>query len=148
MEYIVYLGPVLQNRMVILNGNKAPTDDIEVRKAIIHAVDKSAIIEKEMNGMEEKEENLFPKTAPNCDVDLTPHWDYDLEKAKVINCPVVTAPKGTAAAATDDDDSTVAWVLVVVFAVLGVVGTLVMFKMGKKKGVDEYLNMNPKSGGA
>lgn len=146
-DYSVYFGPVLQNRMVILNGNKAPTDDIEVRKAIIHAVDKSTIIESEMNGMEEKEENLFPKTAPNCDVDLTPHWDYDLEKAQLINCPTVTATN-TAAAAADDDDSTVAWILVVVFAVLGVVGTCVMFKMGKKKGVDEYLNMNPKSGGA
>ena len=82
----------------------------------LHLIFLLSLLMKKIKKMEEKEENLFPKTAPNCDVDLTPHWDYDLEKAKFINCPVVTAPKGTAAAATDDDDSTVAWVLVVVFA--------------------------------
>ena len=26
--------------------------------------------------------------APYCDVDLTPRWDYDFEKAEFLNCPV------------------------------------------------------------
>ena len=25
--------------------------------------------------------------APYCDVDLTPQWDYDIEKAKLLRCP-------------------------------------------------------------
>lgn len=34
---------------------------------------------------------------PNCDVDLTPHWDYDLEKAILLSCKLET--EGAAAAA-------------------------------------------------
>jgi len=29
---------------------------------------------------------LFSRSLPNCDVDLTPHWDYDLEKAVLLSC--------------------------------------------------------------
>lgn len=28
---------------------------------------------------------------PYCDVDLTPHWDYDLEKAILLSCKLETA---------------------------------------------------------
>ena len=28
----------------------------------------------------------MPETAPFCDVDLTPKWTYDLEKALFLNC--------------------------------------------------------------
>jgi hypothetical protein len=31
-------------------------------------------------------DNVFPRSMPYCDVDLTPHWDYDLEKAILLSC--------------------------------------------------------------
>merc|ERR1712054_603798 len=82
----VFLGPVIQNRMVVLNGNRAPTDDINVRKAIIHGVNKAAIINERLYGMAEPVSALFPTTAPYSGVDLLPRWDYDLEKARMLNC--------------------------------------------------------------
>ena len=89
----VHMGPVLQTRIVILNGNSVPTDNIETRKAIIHAVDKAAIIDAEMSGYAEVEDALFTRSQPYCDLDLTPRWDYDLEKAEFINCrPERTGP--------------------------------------------------------
>ena len=89
----VHMGPVLQTRIVILNGNSVPTDNIETRKAIIHAVDKAAIIDAEMSGYAEVEDSLFTRSQPYCDLDLTPRWDYDLEKAEFINCrPERTGP--------------------------------------------------------
>ena len=45
-NFDVFVGPVIQNRLVILNGAKAPTKDIEVRKAIIHAVNKAKVIKR------------------------------------------------------------------------------------------------------
>merc|ERR1711912_8021 len=84
----VYSGPVIQNRIIVLNGNKAPTNDLQLRKAIIHAVDKSAIIEQSLAGFAAAEDSLFPRNAPYCDVNLTPRADYDMEKALQLNCPL------------------------------------------------------------
>lgn len=81
-------GPPLMNTIIVLNAAKAPTDDVEVRRTIIHAIDKAAIVDKQMAGIEQVADSLFPKDAPYCNVDLTPRWDYDFEKAKLINCPV------------------------------------------------------------
>jgi hypothetical protein len=82
----VYFGPVIQNRVVVMNGNLAPTNDIEVRKSIIHGVNKAAIIQKELSGSAAPVTALFPTSAPYCGVDLLPQWDYDLEKARMLAC--------------------------------------------------------------
>jgi nickel transport system substrate-binding protein len=87
-DYQVFLGPVIQNRIIIMNSIKAPTDDIQVRKVIMHAINKAAIIDKEMAGLAEPVDVMFPKTAPYCAVDLTPRWDYDMEKAQILRCDV------------------------------------------------------------
>lgn len=77
----------LQNRVVVFNTAKAPTNVLKNRKIMIHAVDKAAIIEKELAGLDEPVDSLFSKKAPYCSVDLTPKWDYDIEKAELLNCP-------------------------------------------------------------
>jgi ABC-type transport system substrate-binding protein len=76
----------IQNALLLLNSGKAPLDDIALRKAVIHAVDKQSIIESELGGDTRVVDNIFPVDAPYCDVDLTPRWDYDLEKARFLNC--------------------------------------------------------------
>merc|ERR1712048_1481400 len=79
-------GPPLLNQIVVMNAARAPTDDIEVRKLIMHSVDKARIVASELYGQAQVADSLFPKDAPYCDIDLTPRWDYDLQKAQLMNC--------------------------------------------------------------
>jgi len=85
-NFQVFLGPPIMNRVIIMNANKAPTDDLTLRKVIMHAVNKAAIIDKELYGLAEPVDALFPKNAPYCHLDLTPRWDYDFEKATLLRC--------------------------------------------------------------
>jgi len=75
----------VQNTLAIFNAAKAPTDDIDIRKLIVHALDKGPIIDKHFDSnAEEPAAELFPKTAPYCDVNLVPRFDYDFEKAVLL----------------------------------------------------------------
>lgn len=130
-DFQVYLTEPLQNRVIVLNTAKAPTDDLQVRKTIIHGVNKAAIIDKELAGMDEPVDALFPKTAPYCSVDLTPRWDYDLEKAQLLNCP--------AEAAAAEANGGLSQGAIAGIAILGVVAVLavavtVYMAMREKKG--------------
>lgn len=90
---------VTQNALLVMNTGKAPTDDIEVRKAIIHAVNKASFIEDEFAGLEQPASQLLPLTAPYCNLDLSPKWSYDLDKAKFLNCPAATDAKSLSSGA-------------------------------------------------
>jgi len=76
----------IQNTLMVINSGKPPTDDITLRKAIIHAIDKVALLEKELGSITRPVDNVFPLDAPYCDLDLTPRWDYDIEKAILLTC--------------------------------------------------------------
>lgn len=82
----VFIGDDVQNVALLLNSLKPPLDDFRVRKAIIHAINKKRLIDRELGGFLNPVDNLFPRAMPYCDVDLTPHWDYDLEKAMLLSC--------------------------------------------------------------
>lgn len=71
-----------QTQSLIMN-----IDDIEVRKTVVHAINKSPIIDSELGGLDEPSSQLFSTNVPYCDIDLTPKFDYDLEKALLLNCP-------------------------------------------------------------
>ena len=75
----------IQNAILILNTGQPPFDDINVRKSVIHAINKGAIIEKELP-LAKNVDTVFPRGAPYCDVDLTPRWSYDFEKAVLLSC--------------------------------------------------------------
>ena len=85
-EIQIFHSRDFQNVIMLLNSGNPPLNDINLRKTIIHAIDKSAIIEKELGGLQKVVDNVFPRDAPNCDVDLTPRWDYDFEKANLLFC--------------------------------------------------------------
>ena len=74
----------LQNTLAIFNAAKPPTDNIDIRKIIVHAVNKGTIIKEHLGNAEEPASELFPLTAPYCDVYLTPRFDYDYEKAVLV----------------------------------------------------------------
>jgi nickel transport system substrate-binding protein len=87
-QFDVRHSEVTQNSILIMNTAKAPTDDINVRRAIIHALDKAFFVEKEFAGLEQPTSQMMPFSLPFCDVDLTPKWSYDFVKAASLNCPV------------------------------------------------------------
>jgi nickel transport system substrate-binding protein len=87
-EVFVSLTEPIMNRIIVMNTAKTPTDDLQNRKVIIHAVDKTAIIEKELAGLDEPAISLFPKNSPYSGAHLTPVPDYDLEKAMLLNCAI------------------------------------------------------------
>jgi ABC-type transport system substrate-binding protein len=89
----VFHSEDINNAIVLLNSGKAPLDDINLRKTIIHAIDKKTIIDDNLGGIFKPVDNVFPMDAPYCDVSLTPHWDFDLEKAEFLNCPVPVDPE-------------------------------------------------------
>lgn len=82
----VFQSEDIQNSIMLLNSGKPPLDDIDVRKIVIHAINKARIAQKELANLQTVVDNVFPRDAPNCDVDLTPRWDYDLEKAILLSC--------------------------------------------------------------
>jgi len=94
-------GPPLLNQIVVMNAAKAPTDDLEVRKLIMHSIDKARIVADELYGQAQVADSMFPKDAPYCDIELTPRWAYDLQKAQLMNCQ--PTPEGAQAAAAEDD---------------------------------------------
>lgn len=94
--------------MIILNTGNPPLDDINVRKTVIHAINKVALLEKELP-LSKVVDNVFPRGAPYCDLDLTPRWSYDFEKAVLLSCDETSgdfASAGTEAEA--DNNSAVA----------------------------------------
>jgi len=93
-DFQVVMGPPLMNKIIVMNAAKAPTDDLELRKTIMHAVDKAAIVADELAGSARVADSLFPKDAPYCDMDLTPRFDYDLQKAQYMNCPAEVPESG------------------------------------------------------
>ena len=121
----VRYSPVNQHALLVLNAANAPTDDKRVREAIIHAIDKNTIIQKEFAGLEKPVNQLLPKTAPYCDVDLTPKWAYDYEKAILLNCPETSD--------SDDGLSTGAIVGIVVASAAALVLALFVCHMIKQE---------------
>ena len=94
---------VMNNAFAIMNSNGKHTNDIKLRRAIIHAIDKSRFIKEEFAGLEQPVSQLFPYTTPYCNVDLSPKWAYDFEKAQLLNCPT-----------SDDDDDLPTWAIGVI----------------------------------
>jgi len=132
------IGKTMQNRMVVVNANKAPTNDLKLRKVIMHAVNKAAIIDKELYGFAEPVDTLFSKDAPYCDIDLTPRWDYDFEKAQMLNCPAEPAQSSTSSTASEEEDGidvTLVIVIIVVLVVVFVICAGALFMYGKSQGV-------------
>jgi len=132
------MGPRLFNQIVVMNAAKAPTDDIEVRRLIMHSVDKAAIVQKEMYGQAAVADSLFPRDAPYCDIDLTPRWDYDFEKATLMNCPDILV--------SDEDEVDEGLVLGLSLGiglpVLAGIAGVVCFFLGKNMGYKKFTEEN------
>jgi hypothetical protein len=124
-----------------MNAAKAPTDNVQLRTTIMHAVNKANIVDVELVGSSVVADSLFPKDAPYCNVDLTPRWDYDIEKARLINCPTVL----TTDQADDETDTglIVGLSLGIGIPVLLIIGGVCFF-LGKQRGYTQLSNEGAK----
>jgi len=102
VKFEVGLSNPIQNAMLILNTGNPPLDNINVRKTVIHAINKGALVEKELP-LSQQVDNIFPRGAPYCDVDLSPRWSYDFEKAVLLSCDGTAGNYVTEESSSDDD---------------------------------------------
>lgn len=82
-EFKVTMSAPVSSRMLMLNTANGALKDIEVRKALSHAVNKVAISKGLFNGIEVPADTLFAKNIPYANIDLKP-YSYNVEKAKKI----------------------------------------------------------------
>jgi len=133
-KFDVRHSQVLQNVLAVMNTGRAPTNNIKTRQAIIHAVNKAVFIEKEFLGLEQPVSELLPLSAPFSNVDLSPKWSYDLEKAKLLNCP-----SSLTAAATPASDGLVAGLVVAGCVVAGLFILVIRMIVRERQGKPIFL---------
>jgi nickel transport system substrate-binding protein len=70
---VTQVSPPLVSRVLALNTKSGPTRDLAVRKAILHAVDKDALVRAIFLDTERRADTLFALTFPYCNIKLTPY---------------------------------------------------------------------------
>jgi peptide/nickel transport system substrate-binding protein len=63
-DFVVQSAPVTRMQQINLNPGKAPLDDLNVRQAINHAIDRKAIVDSVLEGYGEPAVGLFPPNLP------------------------------------------------------------------------------------
>ncbi|GHE62357.1 nickel ABC transporter, nickel/metallophore periplasmic binding protein [Camelimonas fluminis] len=66
----------METLVIALNSNAAPSNDIAVRKAINHAVNKDALVARVLHGTQTRADSLFSPDTPYADIGLKP-YAYD-----------------------------------------------------------------------
>ena len=73
----------LATRVLAMNTKRFPTNDIAVRKAILHAVDRDALVKHIFMGVEPRADALFSPAMPYCDLKLQP-YGFDRSGAETL----------------------------------------------------------------
>jgi peptide/nickel transport system substrate-binding protein len=82
-RFVVTTGGTEGKTIVAINNTKKPFDDVRVRRAIAHAVDRKAIIDGAMNGFGTPIGSHYVPIDPGY-VDLTGMYPHDPGKAKAL----------------------------------------------------------------
>ena len=80
---ITEVSAPLATRTLALNTKRFPTDDITVRKAILHAVDRDAMVKHIFLDVEKRADTLFSPTMPYCDLKLEP-YEFNRDEARAM----------------------------------------------------------------
>ena len=137
-RFEVQHGEETMNHLIIMN-----IADKEVRKAVVHGVDKNHIIESQLSGFESPTSQIFSKSVPYCDIELTPKFDYDFEKAQLLNCPA----DGSSKKKSDSGLSggMVALIVILAVAVAGLVAGVAFIVMKEKAGEPLFMDVTTKT---
>ncbi len=82
-RFTVQVGSTAGKGQLTLNNKKKPFDDVRVRRAIAHAIDRKAFIDGVLEGLGQPIGSHFAPTDAGY-VDLTGQYPYDVEKAKAL----------------------------------------------------------------
>jgi peptide/nickel transport system substrate-binding protein len=82
-EFQVIVGTTQGETIVGLNNARPPLDNVKVRQAIAHAIDRNAIIDGAMYGYGQPIGSFFPPGDPAY-IDLTAQSAFDPEKSKAL----------------------------------------------------------------
>jgi peptide/nickel transport system substrate-binding protein len=82
-RFVVELGNTAGKGIVAINNKKKPFDDVRVRRAIAHAIDRKAFIDGVLEGLGQPIGSHFAPTDAGY-VDLTGAVAFDPEKAKAL----------------------------------------------------------------
>lgn len=79
-RFAASISQPMATRMLAINSKRFPTDDIAVRKAMLHAVNKDAIVKNVLFDIESRADTLFAGNVPYADLRLKPA-EFSLEEA-------------------------------------------------------------------
>ncbi len=82
-QYVTATSEPMSTRLLLLNTKHPILGDLNVRKALNHAIDKKNISENIFGGIEKPATGIFAPNVPNTDVKLG-NYDYDLKKAESL----------------------------------------------------------------
>jgi peptide/nickel transport system substrate-binding protein len=82
-RFTVAIGDTAGKGILAINNKKKPFDDVRVRRAIAHAIDRKAFIDGVLEGLGKPIGSHFAPTDAGY-VDLTSVAPYDVEKAKAL----------------------------------------------------------------
>ncbi len=82
-RFVVQIGSTAGKGILALNNRKKPFDDVRVRRALAHAIDRKAVIDGALDGFGTPIGSHFAPTDVGY-VDLTGTYPYDPEKAKAL----------------------------------------------------------------
>ena len=82
-RFTVEIGSTAGKGIMTINNKKKPFDDVRVRRALMHAIDRKAFIDGVLEGLAKPIGSHFAPTDAGY-VDLTGMYPYDPEKAKAL----------------------------------------------------------------
>jgi peptide/nickel transport system substrate-binding protein len=82
-RFVVEVGATAGKGIMTINNKKKPFDDVRVRRALMHAIDRKAFIDGVLEGLAKPIGSHFAPTDAGY-VDLTGVYPYDPEKAKAL----------------------------------------------------------------
>lgn len=82
-RFAVFVGSTEGETLLAINNRKAPFDDLRVRRAIAHAIDRQALIDGAMFGYGLPIGSHFPPRHPAA-LDLTGRYPHDPARAKAL----------------------------------------------------------------